>query len=66
MGIRVKVAAELAWTEFRNRIVELRRIKASELRRHPRNWRVFRMAGFLGNDDLIGHWIDSTATRRNI
>jgi hypothetical protein len=26
-------------TEFRNRIVELRRVRASELRRNPRNWR---------------------------
>jgi hypothetical protein len=26
-------------TEFRNRIVELRRIRASELRRNPNNWR---------------------------
>lgn len=26
-------------TEFRNRIVELRRVKASELRRNPKNWR---------------------------
>jgi hypothetical protein len=26
-------------TDFRNRIVELRRVPASELRRNPRNWR---------------------------
>jgi hypothetical protein len=26
-------------TEFRNRIVELRRVRASELRRNPKNWR---------------------------
>jgi hypothetical protein len=26
-------------TEFRNRIVELRKVRASELRRNPRNWR---------------------------
>jgi hypothetical protein len=25
--------------EFHNRIVELRRVRASELRRHPKNWR---------------------------